>query len=918
MNKLENKIDDNNNKTNKVRTLKTPKKNSVRDNLKNFTNASQEQVLEKFNIKNFGLNEETVEIQREKYGDNTLAQKKFNYFLVFLKSLFTPFNLILMVIVAFNFYQWSTEVASSTPKEWIPTLVGCIIILTMIVISTTIMFVQEVRSHFVMKRISFDNKKTSKVIRDVDFKVDDIDNANSIKLIKHAESIDSDELVPGDLIYLSNGDLVPADLKIVWSNNLYINQTSLTGESFPVQKGDTNEHTDYLEYQDICYMGTNVISGSALAVIVATGSRTYLSSINERVTQKRPKSSFEKGVKKITLLLISFMLAVTPIVLLIFVGRTGAWNNNEEWINALMFTASIAVGLTPEMLPIIITSNLSKGYAKIKKENVIVKNLNAVQNMGAIDILCTDKTGTITSGEIRLDKVLDFTNSKNPLVEKFLYLNSYYQSGFHNPIDSAVMLSTKISEPADIDDYEKEWEVPFDFERKILSVILSKNEQKEIFTKGAVEEVLEICNRISINGNIEPITDKHKEKIIQKVKELNIDGYRVVGIAHNELEHEDIEEDLIFYGYGAFFDEPKSTSKEIIKNLKAKGIETKVLTGDSEVITRAICKKVDFTISGLYTGKDIDEMSEEQLAKVVRKANVFVKLSPIHKSMIIKSLKEQGHVVGFMGDGINDAPVLRESDVAISFAEASSIAQDAADIILVDDSLLPVETAVHEGRHCLANILKYIKVTIVSNFGNVISVIVALFITMVEPMKPLHLLLQNLLYDIVMFAFIFDKVDKKFTDSPRPLRTKNIIWFTVINGPVSSIFDISTFLVLVYGFKIAEPVFNAAGYQKATNQPMFNASWFCVGLATQTAVMQMYRTEKIPFIQSNGSWQVIASTIMICLFAILIPFTPISEFVGMETPPYVFIPIAVGFVLCYMVLAQTVKMGYIKKFKEWL
>lgn len=917
MNKLANTENNNVSKPNKPKLSRPAKKNPVRDNLKNFTNASQDQVLKRFELKNFGLSDEQVEIKKAKYGDNALKQKTFNYFLVFLKSLFTPFNLILMVIVSFNFYQWTVEKTQSTPKEWIPTLVGCIIILIMIAVSTAIMFVQEIRSHLVMKKISFENKKTTKVIRDLDFQIDDIDNANSIKLIKHAESIDSEELVPGDLIYLSNGDLIPADLKILWSNNLYINQTSLTGESFPVQKGFTNEKTEYLEFQDICYMGTNVVSGSAIAIVVATGTNTYLSTINDRVTQKRPKSSFEKGVKRITLLLISFMLAVTPIVLLIFVGRTGEWAVSETWFTALMFTASIAVGLTPEMLPIIITSNLSKGYSKIKKENVIVKNLNAVQNMGAIDILCTDKTGTITSGEIKLDKVLDFTNSKNPLVEKYLYLNSYYQSGFHNPIDNAILLSDRIKEPEDLAEYEKEWEVPFDFERKILSVILSKNDQKEIFTKGAVEEVLEVCNRISINGNIEPITDAHKEKIIQKTKELNIDGYRVVGIAHNELENKDIEEDLVFCGYGAFFDEPKATSKQIIKNLRNMGIDTKVLTGDSEVITRSICKKVDFTISGLYSGKEIDEMSEEQLAKVVRKANVFVKLSPLHKSMIIKALKDQGHVVGFMGDGINDAPVLRESDVAISFAEASSIAQDAADIILVDDSLLPIETAVYEGRYCLANILKYIKVTIASNFGNVVSVIVALFITMVEPMKPLHLLLQNLLYDIVMFAFIFDKVDKMFTDSPRPLRTKNIVWFTVINGPVSSIFDISTFLVLVYGYRVAEPVFGATG-SIINNEGAFNAAWFCVGLATQTAVMQMYRTEKIPFIQSNGSWQVIASTVMVCSFALLVPFTPINEFVGMATPPFTFIPVAIGFVLCYMVLAQFVKMAYIKRFNEWL
>lgn len=908
-----------NNQNNTIKISKYSKKNPIRDNIKNFTNSSQSQILEMFEIERFGLNEEQILIQKEKYGLNNLKQKKFNYFFSFLKSFLTPFNLILMIIAAFNFFQWFIEMSDpeTTPNEWIPTLVGSLIIVFMLLGSTTIAYVQEIRSHFVLKKISFDDKKTTKVIRNIDYQINDIDNANSIKLIKDAKQLDVGELVPGDLIYLSNGDLIPADVKIIWSNNLYINQALLTGEVFPIQKKTINQKKEYLDFEDICYMGTSVVSGSALAVVATTGTKTYLSTINEKVIQKRTKSSFERGVKKITLLLISFILAVIPMVLLIYIGREGAWSNSANWIAGLMFTVSIAVGLTPEMLPVIVTSNLSKGYSKIKKENIIIKNLNAVQNMGAIDILCTDKTGTITSGEIKLDKVLDYTNSKNKMVEKFLYLNSYYQSGFQNPIDSAVLLSNKFLEPEDIDEYEKEWEIPFDFERKILSVILSKNDQKEIFTKGALEEILKVCDRISINGEIKILSEEHKENILLKANELNMDGYRIVGIAHNFLEDEDIEENLVFYGYGAFFDEPKSTSKEIIKLLKTKGIDTKILTGDSEIITRSICKKVNFKISNLYTGKELEEMSKEQLIKAVKKANVFVKLSPLHKSMVIKTLKDLGHVVGFMGDGINDAPVLRESDVAISFIKASNIAQDAADIILTDESLLPIETAVHEGRVCLANILKYIKVTIASNFGNVIAVIAALFITMVEPMRPLHLLLQSLLYDIVMFALIFDKVDKKFTDTPRPLQTKNIIWFTVINGPVSSIFDIATFLVLVYGFRLASPVFGGSA-DIIENQAAFNAAWFCVGLVTQTLVMQMYRTEKIPFIQSNGSWQVTMATLLVAAAGFIIPFTGINRFIGMDHPPYTFIPIAIGFIIAYIGLAQTVKVLYIKKFKEWL
>ncbi|AUB31195.1 magnesium-translocating P-type ATPase [Spiroplasma floricola] len=905
--------------------MKTNKKklnNNYNNQIAEFVNLDQTQALKKLEVSSFGLSDTEVEAQKNKFGNNSLKEKKFNYILSFFRSLFSPFNLILIVIDTFNFYKYATAKNDDGIRSLEPSdLVAALLVLTMIIISTTIYFVQEIRSFHVIRKMTYENKHTSKVVRNIDFKVKDIDNANSIKLIKEHEQIENSELVPGDLIYVSNGDLIPADVKVIWSNNLYLNQSSLTGEAFPVQKKITNEKESYLEYQNICYMGTEVVSGSALCLVTQTGEKTYFSAINDKVTEKRGKNSFEKGVARITLLLISFMLAVTPIVFLVFGLRPG--EIDDRWFAAAMFAVSIAVGLTPEMLPIIVTANLSRGYSKIKKENVIVKNLNAVQNMGAIDILCTDKTGTITSGEINLDHVFDIKSQKNEMIEHILYLNSYFQSGFQNPIDQAVLLSKKINAP-NIDEYTKEWEIPFDFKRKILSVILSKNNEKEIFTKGAIEEVLKVCNRIYINGDIVKITQEHIDKIIKKADEYNNDGFRVIGIAHNHLKDEDVEEELVFYGFGTFFDEPKKTSKKIIKELAQKGIATKVLTGDNEVITRAICGKVDFKIEKLYTGKEIEEMNEHQLHKAVLRGNVFVKLSPIHKSTIIRALKEQGHVVGFMGDGINDAPVLRESDVAISFDEASNIAKEAADIILMEESLLPISHAVHEGRVSLANILKYIKVTIASNFGNVLSVLVALFLTMAEPMQPLHLLTQNLLYDIVMFAFIFDKVDKKFTDKPRPLRTKNIIWFTVINGPVSSIFDISTFLVLLYGYHIVQPgIGSGVGKPDPAALAVFNGSWFVVGLMTQTAVMQMYRTEKIPFIQSNGSWQVSASTVLVCSLAVIVPYgfmsiPAVSEGMGMGVPPLTFLPIALSFVVAYMFLAQGVKMLYIKKFKEWL
>ncbi|AKX34564.1 Mg(2+) transport ATPase, P-type [Spiroplasma litorale] len=890
-----------------------PKKHSA---LSNYVNLNHNELLKQINTEQFGLSEEQVLDHRTKYGSNKLKEKRLNIFLTFIKSFLSPFNIILIIIDSFSFYSYASEDGDQFD------LIGALLVLFMIILSGTIYFVQEIRSHLVIKKMLNESRQQSKIIRGIDFNFKTIDNANSIKLIKEAEQIENDEIVYGDLVYFSNGDLVPADVRIVWSNNLYLNQSSLTGESFPVQKKDkhTLDKSDYLEYENICYTGTEVVSGSGLGVVIATGENTYFSLIDQKVKEKRPKSSFEKGIKRVIFFLIGFMLAVTPIVFAVYGLRPGEADN--KWFNATLFAIAVAVGLTPEMLPIIVTSNLSRGYSKIKKNNVVVKNLNAVQNIGAIDILCTDKTGTITSGEITLDRTLTFTNQKSEeTIDKILYMNSYFQSGFQNPIDQAVLLSKKIKKPV-LDGYQKEWEVPFDFKRKILSVILTKDDQKEIFTKGAVEEILKVCNRISINGKIEKLSKDHKDTIIAKSHELNMEGYRVIGIAHNVLEDEDIEDDLVFYGYATFHDEPKKTSKEIIKKLEIKGITTKVLTGDSEIITRSICKTVDFKITKLYTGKQIEEMDEDKLNKAVREGNVFVKLSPIHKTIIIETLRKQGHVVGFMGDGINDAPVLRESDIAISFADASNIAQEAADMILMGESLMAIDSAVTEGRYSLANILKYIKVTIASNFGNVLSVLVALFLTTVEPMQPLHLLLQNLLYDIVMFAFIFDKVDEKFLAKPKPFTTKNMVWFAVINGPVSSIFDISTFLVLLYGFtsKVGVPpgIHVNSDALPENAKEMFNASWFLVGLMTQTAVMQMYRTEKIPFIQSRASWQVNVSTVFVCIMAVLVPYTPINSTVKMATPPLEFLPIGIGFVLSYIMLAQCVKLGYIKLFKEWL
>lgn len=871
------------------------------DNLTKFTNLTNEEILRELEVSSFGINDEQAELFRKEFGTNESEKTKFNWFLELVKIFFEPFNLILVMICGYSFYSYVSEGYN------VFDLISAIIILIMISVSSIIAFWQQLKTYLILKKMFVENIKHVKVVRNTDLNINNITNSNSIEFIHSSKNVDKDDLVRGDLVYISNGDVIPADLKVVWQNSLYLDQQSLTGETFPASKQTTNTNTNYVEYSDICYAGTVVTSGSALAIVVATGEHTYYASISQKVKEKRDKSSFEKGVSRISLVLLSFMLAVTPIVLLI------AGFMLDSWVAGIIFAVSVAVGITPEMLPIIITSNLSYSYKKIRSNDLVIKNLSSIQNLGAIDILCTDKTGTITSGEIKLSKVIDNQGGSSELIEKMLYLNSYFQTGFSSPIDHAILKSKKINKPV-IEEYKKSWEIPFTFERRILSVIVEKNGEKEIITKGALDEILDICSFAYIDGKKQKLTKEFINKIQSKYEELGKNGYRSVGIAHNVLNTEDVEEGLTFYGLATFFDEPKPSSEKIIKNLAKLGIETKILTGDNEIITRAICKKVNFKIERLLTGPEIDRTTDSDLRFKVKEVNVFVKLSPLHKAKVIQILKELGHVVGFMGDGINDAPVLRASDIAISFANASSIAKDSADMILLNEDLMPIERGVIQGRKALCNILKFIKVTIASNFGNVISLIVGLFLLSFTPMQPVHLLLQNLLFDLTSFAVIFDKVDESFIDKPKRLETRNLVWFATINGTVSSVFDILTFIILLYAFNVGTGQLDP----QSTSALQFNASWFVVGLMTQAVVLHVFRTDKIPFVQSTASWQVIATSLFVMLLAFVIPYSPINTFVLMKQPDLWFIPVALGIVGMYVVCAQLVKMVYIKVFKVWL
>ncbi|AHI53436.1 Mg(2+) transport ATPase, P-type [Spiroplasma sabaudiense Ar-1343] len=875
--------------------------------LENYANLDQDQILKEFNVSGFGLSRKEVEEKTAAFGKNTLKKIRYNFALEFFKNYFGPFNLILMAITAYNFTEYFTAADSD-----IFSLVGALIVLTMILLSGTIGYVQSIKSFYISKRLSSIVTNTATVIRSNEERETVINKNNYLKLVKKSREINIVDLVPGDLIYLSSGDMIPADVRILWSKDMFVNQSSLTGESMPVEKNAKNKGETLLEFNNICLSGTSVVSGAALAVVVFTGTQTYFSAIQTIVRAKKPLNSFEKGIRKVTAMLMCFMIVMVPIVFALY-GST-----KSDWSGALILAFSVAVGLTPELLPVIVTANLSRGANKLSKEKVVIKNLGSIQNLGAIDILCTDKTGTLTNDKIELTKVHTLDNKESDEVLKLLYLNSYFQTGLKNPMDNAVldyiMEGNKISIQ---DKYQKYDEIPFDFNRRKLTIVVNDNEgNKTIICKGAVEELIKTCTKVYYKNEIIDLDEDLRRQILSTASRMNKEGLRCLGVAYREETDatkesytEKDEHDLIFKGFASFLDAPKPSASKMIKLLKDNGVDLKILTGDNEEITKTICKRVGLKIRGVLSGTDIEKMTELQLKAAVERTNVFVKLNPLQKVKVIEVLKSNDHIVGFMGDGINDAPVLRQSDVAISVHNATDIAKEASDIILLEKSLLVLEKAIIQGRTIFGNILKYIKITASSNFGNALSLSISAAALPFFAMQPVQLLFQNLLYDFSQFAVAFDKVDKKFLMTPQRWSAKDMVPFILINGPVSSIFDLATFAILGFGYQ----------YFDADKVKMFNAGWFMVGLTTQSLVVQVMRTEKIPFLHSKASWQLNVMTIFTCVAAVAIPYLPyINTGLGMERPAFTFIPVAIALVGMYLVLGQLVKVGYIKVFKKWL
>ncbi|MGH0564816.1 magnesium-translocating P-type ATPase [Bacillus cereus] len=843
------------------------------------------------------------------YGLNEIAHNKTSpWYIQFLLAFKNPFIFVLLALGALSFFTDDIQ--------------GTIVVSVMVMLSATIRFLQEFRSQKAANQLKAMVRTTASVFR-IDGFVHETKNAKKLKQTDTTE-IPIEELVPGDIISLSAGDIVPADVRILSAKDLFVNQSSLTGESLPVEKYEHCYHTENkhllpkstkknynpLDMENLCFMGTNIVSGSAKAVVISTSTDTYFGSLANKVIDKRVETSFDKGVNKVSWLLITFMLIMAPIVLLINGFTKG------DWQEAFFFAIAIAVGLTPEMLPMIVTANLAKGAVNMSKQKVIVKQLNSIQNLGAMNILCTDKTGTLTEDKVVLVRHLDPNGNTCNRVLHFAYLNSFYQTGLKNLIDKAVMKHTEENQKFDPSVFQKLDEIPFDFARRRMSVIVKNNSgEHTMICKGAVEEVLSICNYTEVDGKVVSLTDDTRLHVKQLSKTLNSEGMRVIAVAYkkdrstNNKEYTvQDENDMILAGYIGFLDPPKPSAATAIQALQKHGVRVKILTGDNEIVTKKVCKEVGLNIGEPVLGYEIDALPDKALAKLAEETTVFAKLNPMQKSRIIRVLQGNGHTVGYMGDGINDAVALRKADVGICVDTATDIAKESSDIILLEKSLMILEAGILEGRTTFGNILKYIKMTASSNFGNVFSVLVASAFIPFLPMLAIHLLIQNLLYDISQLSIPWDKMDKEFLEKPRKWDTANLRNFIICIGPISSIFDLITYVVM----------WNVFGANTASEQSLFQSGWFVVGLLTQTLIVHMIRTQKIPFVQSTASVPVLLLTACIMAIGIYIPFSPLGAAVGLQALPLSYFPWLVGILLGYAFLTQLLKKVYIKKFHSWL
>lgn len=858
-----------------------------------------------------GLVDDQVEENRDAYGENVITKGQEDSMIKKIyESIINPFTVILLVIALVSFI---TNVWLAKPGEQDPTT--SIIIVTLVLISGGIRFIQELRSDKAASNLSRMIVNTATVLRD-----------------GSEQEIPIDEIVVGDVIKLSAGDMIPADVVLIDSRDFFVQQSGLTGESDAVEKvclrkADSQNLDSLLESESLAFMGTNVISGRATALVLVVGDETMMGAIEQTINTYDEPTSFEREMNTISWLLIRLMLVMVPVVFVIN-GLT-----DGDWLEAGVFALSVGVGLTPEMLPMIITASLAKGSIIMAKEKVVIKKLNAIQDLGAIDILCTDKTGTLTQDEIVLEYPLDIHGDLDLSVLRRAYLNSYFQTGLKNLMDRAIINRTqkeakKHEIVRDLDQtFHKIDELPFDFERRRMSVIVKDEDGVvSMVTKGALEEMLSVSTYVEYKGEIKRLTDEVRQEVLAEVAQLNEQGLRVLGVSYKtDLDENDIfsvedERDMILTGYLAFLDPPKPSAAPAIKALAEYGVTTKILTGDNEKVTQAVCEKVGLDVERILLGSEIDTMTDQELAQVVETTTVFAKLSPDQKARIILCLKNNGHKVGYMGDGINDAPSMKVSDVGISVDTAVDIAKETADVILLDKDLMVLEKGLVEGRKVYANMTKYIKMTVSSNFGNIFSLLFASIFLPFLPMAPVHLIVLNLIYDLSCIALPFDNVDKEFLKKPRIWEANSIMRFMAWIGPISSVFDIITYMLLYF---LVVPMILGHGYNHGAADAaafimVFQTGWFIESMWSQTMVIHMLRSPKLPFIQSRPAFSVVVTTLAAAFFVTSLPYSPLASILKLSQLNGLYFVLLFAIIVLYMLSVTVVKRIYIKKYKEWL
>lgn len=871
---------------------------------KQYAEMKKEQLLDELGTSEHGINSEQTLKQTEKYGKNILMKtRKVSLLKRLIGAFFNPFTIVLAVVSTVSFF---TDIIYAPIGQQDPSTV--ILISIMVTISGVMRFTQETKSGKEAERLKSLVVTKTDVMRDGEPLVE----------------IALGDVVVGDIVLLAAGDIIPADLRVIEAMDLFISQSALTGESEPIEKIETFDartEDDILTATNLLFMGTTVVSGSGKAVVISVGNETVFGQMAKSIVKKKVVTNFDKGIQTISWVLIGFMLIMVPTVFII----NGITKNN--WLEAFLFALSIAIGLTPQMLPMIVTTNLSKGAVLLAKKQVVVKNINSIQNFGSMDILCTDKTGTLTQDKVALRYYLNLEGEKDLNVLKHAYFNSYFQTGLRNLMDIAIL--NDADDQAflnEIEQYNKIDEIPFDFTRRRMSVVIEdKQEKRQLITKGAIEEMLAVSSKVDLDGVIQDLDDIIRAMIQQKVQAMNDDGMRVLALAYKndvvdekEFTVED-ESEMILMGYLAFLEPPKETTEKALNDLESYGIQTKILTGDNAEVTVAVCKQVGMSVGGVLLGSDIKGMDDETLSLLLEQTNIFAKIDPEQKARIVTLLRKKGHTVGYMGDGINDAAAMKVADVAISVDTAVDIAKESADIILLEKDLQVLIQGVMGGRKIYANIIKYIKMTVSSNFGNMLSILVASAFLPFLPMLPLQILILNLIYDISCLSIPWDDVDESYLKEPRHWDAKGLTRFMVWIGPTSSVFDIITYGAL---FLFIIPFTLGTHYQANADMnhfiQLFQTGWFLESLMSQMLVIHIIRTEKIPFIQSNASKPVLFITSIGILVGMYLPFSIIASSIGMAILPWFYYPFLLVIIILYLILANIVKKLYIKKFAEWL